>query len=65
MEFIWESPGEATSVLAIHLIRGYGSLSKLDRTLEQGIYKKALDKIMRVTSDLEQFTATPLVLLNI
>ncbi len=64
MEFIWESPGKASSVLAIHLIRGYGSLSILSRTLEQDIYKKALEKIMRVTSDLEQYTATPLVLLN-
>jgi mannosylglycerate hydrolase len=64
MEFIWESPGKAVSVLAIHLIRGYGSLEALNTSLEEGIFKKALEKISRVTSDLEQFTATPFVLLN-
>ncbi len=64
MEFIWESPGKAASVLAIHLIRGYSSLVYLNISLEDGKYKKALEKIKRVTSDLEKYIATPIVLLN-
>ncbi len=64
MEFIWESPGKAASVLAIHLIRGYGSLVYLNTSLEDGKYKKALEKIKRVALDIERYTATPIVLLN-
>jgi len=64
MEFHWNSPGNAASVLGIHLIRGYGSLAFLNISLEDGIYKNALEKVKRVVADLEQFTATPIVLLN-
>lgn len=64
MEFIWESPGKATSLLAIHLIRGYSSLVYLNTSLEDGVYKKAMEKIKRVASDIENYTATPFVLLN-
>ncbi len=64
MEFIWESPGKSASILAIHLIRGYGSLVDLDTSLEDGKYKIALEKIKRVTTDIEQYTASPIVLLN-
>jgi mannosylglycerate hydrolase len=64
MEFIWETPGKVAAVLGIHLIRGYGSLEVINTSLEEGIYKKAIEKIRRVTSDLEQFTGTPIVLLN-
>ncbi|MFX1323225.1 MAG: glycoside hydrolase family 38 C-terminal domain-containing protein, partial [Promethearchaeota archaeon] len=64
MEFIWESPGNAASVLAIHLIRGYSSLVYLDTILEDGKYKKAMEKIKRVANDIEIYTATPIVLLN-
>ncbi|UCD00835.1 MAG: hypothetical protein JSV23_08090 [Promethearchaeota archaeon] len=64
MEFIWESPGNAASVLAIHLVRGYSSLYDLDTSLEDGKYKKALEKIKRVTADIEKYTASPIVLLN-
>ncbi len=64
MEFFWDSPGNAASVLGIHLIRGYGSLAFLNISLEDGIYKNALEKIRRVIADLEQYTATPLLLLN-
>ena len=64
MEFFWDSPGKAASVLGIHLIRGYGSLAFLNNSLEDGIYKKALDKIKRVVADIEHYTATPILLLN-
>ncbi len=64
MEFIWESPGKSASVLAIHLVRGYGSLQDLDLSLKDGKYIEALNKIKRVTSDIENYIATPIVLLN-
>ncbi len=64
MEFHWDAPGKAASVLGIHLIRGYGSLAFLDISLEQGIYRNALEKIKRVVADLENYTGTPIVLLN-
>jgi mannosylglycerate hydrolase len=64
MEFIWKAPGNAASVIGIHLIRGYGSLAQLNVTKENGKYIKALKKIERVVSDLEHYTATPIVLLN-
>jgi len=64
MEFIWKAPGSAASVIAIHLIRGYGSLAYLSTTLVKGKYLKALEKVKRVVSDLEQFTAAPIILLN-
>jgi len=64
MEFIWNAPNNAASVLGIHLIRGYGSLAQLNVTTENGKYGKALQKIERIVSDLEHYTATPIVLLN-
>lgn len=64
MEFSWNAPSNAASVIAIHLVRGYGSLAYLSTSLEQGKYVKALEKIKRVVSDLEHYTAAPLVLLN-
>ena len=64
MEFTWNAPGNAASVIAIHLVRGYGSLAYLSTSLEQGKYAKALEKIKRVVSDLEHYTAAPIVLLN-
>ena len=53
MEFIWESPSKTASVVAIHLIRGYGSLVYLNTSLEDGKYNKALEKIKSVAMDIE------------
>ncbi|TXT66483.1 MAG: Mannosylglycerate hydrolase [Promethearchaeota archaeon] len=64
MEFNWEAPGNATSILAIHLISSYGSLAKINTKKTQGRYKKALRAIKRVISKLEKHTATPYILLN-
>ncbi|MFX1315399.1 MAG: alpha-mannosidase [Promethearchaeota archaeon] len=64
MEFIWQSPGNAASVLAIHLIRGYMSLQDLDTSLKDGKFENAIEKIKRVTADLEKYTASPVILLN-
>jgi mannosylglycerate hydrolase len=64
MEFVWKAPGNAASAIGIHLLRGYGSLAQLFVTKENGKYINALKKIGCVVSDLEQYTATPIVLLN-
>ncbi len=64
MEFVWKAPGNSASLIGIHLLRGYGSLAQLNVTKENGKYIKALQKIERVISDLEHYTATPIVLLN-
>ena len=60
MEFLWKAPGNAASILAIHLILGYGSVADLNYT----DFNKAFDKIKEVVSKLEEYTATPTVLLN-
>jgi mannosylglycerate hydrolase len=64
MEFVWKAPGDAASAIGVHLIRGYGSLAQLNVKKENGRFNKAIGKIERVVSDLEHYTATPIVLLN-
>jgi mannosylglycerate hydrolase len=64
MEFNWESPGKAATLLAIHLISSYGSLADLNTKKINGIYKRALRSIRRAVSQLEKYTATPVILLN-
>ncbi|TFG23752.1 MAG: hypothetical protein EU529_06460 [Promethearchaeota archaeon] len=64
MEFIWNAPGNAASILGIHLIASYGSVAELNLKRREGQYKMALKKINRVVSKLEQYTGTPYVLLN-
>ncbi len=64
MEFTWNSPGESSSILAIFLMYGYGSVANLKFSKKTGIYKLAINKIKRVISRFEQITATPYVLLN-
>ena len=63
-EFIWNSPGESSSILAIFLRYGYGSVANLKFSKKTGVYKLAINKIRRMVSKLEQLTATPYVLLN-
>ncbi|MFX0144881.1 MAG: glycoside hydrolase family 38 C-terminal domain-containing protein, partial [Candidatus Hodarchaeota archaeon] len=64
MEFIWNAPGKSASILAIHLIFGYGSLSKLNTKKYNGIYKKAFTKIESMVKNFEKYTCAPIVLLN-
>ncbi len=64
MEFNWESPGKAATLLAIHLISSYGSLADLKTKKVNGTYKRALRSIRRIVSQLEKYTATPIILLN-
>ncbi len=64
MEFKWNSPGKAASILAIHLIMSYGSVADLNTSTVKGKYKSAIRRIKNVVSTLEKYTATPLVVLN-
>ncbi|MHA1764339.1 MAG: alpha-mannosidase [Promethearchaeota archaeon] len=64
MEFIWNSPGKAASILAIHLVLSYSSLADLKTKQINGRYKPAIRKIKNVVSTLEKYTATPYVVLN-
>ncbi|GAG97693.1 unnamed protein product, partial [marine sediment metagenome] len=64
MEFIWNAPGNAASVLAIHLIGGYFSASELDTNLKNGQYKNACRKLKKAIKKFERYTATNIVLLN-
>ncbi len=64
MEFTWDAPGSAASILAIHLVGGYGSIAEIEISLTDGIYKGALRRMKRVISKLEKYTSTPIVLLN-
>jgi mannosylglycerate hydrolase len=64
MEFIWQSPGESASIIAIHLILGYGSAAELKTTKREGRYDAALRKIRRIVIKLEKYTSTPVILLN-
>lgn len=65
MEFRWNAPGNAASILAIHLVYSYGSLADLNTSkASNGKYKKALRKIRRTVKKFENHIATPVVLLN-
>ncbi|MHA2131905.1 MAG: glycoside hydrolase family 38 N-terminal domain-containing protein, partial [Promethearchaeota archaeon] len=64
MEFIWNSPGNNSSVLGIFLIQGYGSIAELNTKTLSGEYKPALRKIKNVIEKLEKHTVTPYILLN-
>ncbi|MBD3215143.1 MAG: hypothetical protein GF311_21230 [Candidatus Lokiarchaeota archaeon] len=64
IEFRWKAPGEATSILGIHLLLSYGSIANINTKKRNGQYKVALRKINRVIEQMENYTTTPYVLLN-
>ena len=64
VEFFWNSPGNSSSIIAIYLMLGYGSVADMNFKSKSGKYKLALHKIKRVITKFEEFTATPYVLLN-
>ena len=64
IEFLWNSPGNSSTILAIFLKLSYGSVADLNLKSKSGIYKSALHKIKRTITKFEEFTATPYVLLN-
>ncbi|MCK4237642.1 MAG: hypothetical protein KAX33_00865 [Candidatus Lokiarchaeota archaeon] len=64
MEFNWQSPGNAASVLAIHLILGYGSIANINTSTKNGEYLKALRQIRNRVKKLEKYTASDVLLLN-
>jgi len=64
MEFIWNAPGKAASILAIHLIFGYGSLEALNTKKSKGTYRRALKNIEYLVKKFENYICTPNILLN-
>lgn len=64
MEFIWNAPGNAASVIAIHLIGGYFSAANLNTSIKDGKYKLAINQLKREVKRFENYIATDLVLLN-
>ena len=64
MEFIWNAPGNAASVLGIHLILSYSNLAYLNTKTVKGQYKAALRRIKNLVLEFEKYIATPIVLLN-
>ncbi len=64
MEFLWNSPGRAATVLGIHLILTYHNLAYLNTKSIEGEFKPALRKIRNIISKFEKYIATPIVLLN-
>ncbi len=64
MEFTWEAPGNAASIMGIHLVEGYGSVADIIPLLGIKSFKAALRRVKRAIARLEEHTATPNVLLN-
>jgi mannosylglycerate hydrolase len=64
MEFIWNAPCKAASVLGIYLIYGYGSLERLNGKKIKGEFKTALRTIKLRIQDFQKYIATPNILLN-
>ncbi len=64
MEFIWNAPGKAASLLAIFLRYGYMSLELYTTQKIKGEYKPALRTINNKIKNFENYIATPVVLLN-
>ena len=64
IEFCWSAPGNAASLLGIHLIYSYGSVANMSTKAVNGNYKAALTKIKRMISQFEKYTATPYIVLN-
>ncbi|NVM04500.1 MAG: hypothetical protein HWN67_19410 [Candidatus Helarchaeota archaeon] len=64
IEFIWNAPGNAASVTAVHLISGYFSAAALSSRIKDGKYKKAIGQIRRAIKKFEKYTSTDMALLN-
>lgn len=64
MEFIWNSPGKAASVVGIHLILTYHNLAYLNTKTVKGEFRAALRRVKQLIADFEKYIATPNVLLN-
>ena len=64
VEFCWNAPGNAATILAVLLIFSYSSVADMSTKIIGGKYKPALSKMKRVISSFEKYTATPFVLLN-
>jgi mannosylglycerate hydrolase len=64
MEFTWNAPCKAASILGIYLVYGYGSLARLNGKKIKGEYKADLITIKERILDFQKHIVTPNVLLN-
>ncbi|MFX1449640.1 MAG: alpha-mannosidase [Promethearchaeota archaeon] len=64
MEFNWNAPGNAASVLAIHLVGGYFAAANLSGRIKDGKYKRALFQLKTAIKRFERYTATNVIILN-
>ncbi|MHA1682747.1 MAG: alpha-mannosidase [Promethearchaeota archaeon] len=66
MEFRWNAPGRAASILGIHLVQHYGNCANLNVTVDSktGKYEAALAHINRVIDKFEPHAATRARILN-
>ena len=64
MEFTWNAPGKAASILGIYLIYSYSSLARLNGKKIKGEYKTALRTIKQRIQNFQKYIATPNILLN-
>lgn len=66
MEFNWAAPGNAASILGIHLVKGYGSLAGLDDNIDPktGKYENALKRIKRTVEEISEAAKTDVIILN-
>ncbi|GAB4312696.1 MAG: alpha-mannosidase [Promethearchaeota archaeon] len=65
MEFLWRAPGNAASILGVHLVEGYGSVANLPTSKDaDGRYAAALARMERVVEKLSKHATTDVILLN-
>ncbi|MHA1727364.1 MAG: glycoside hydrolase family 38 C-terminal domain-containing protein [Promethearchaeota archaeon] len=65
MEFLWEAPGNSASIIAIDLLRGYGSIAALSENKDKdGNYSEALSRIEEVVNKLNSKSCTGIIPLN-
>lgn len=65
MEFLWQAPGNAASIIGIDLIRGYGSAAFLSNEKnKEGYYYKALERLEELVTKLNSKSCTGVIPLN-
>ena len=66
MEFIWDAPGKAASIVGIHLVQHYGNCAHLNTKVDpnSGKYENALSHIHRVVEKFKEHTITDAIILN-
>ncbi|MBD3188392.1 hypothetical protein GF325_16270 [Candidatus Bathyarchaeota archaeon] len=66
MEFRWDAPGNAASIIGIHLVKHYGNCARLSTIKDQttGNFEQALRRMYQVATEINEHTVTDAILLN-